>query len=123
MRCPPSRSGLGEPNRQAGMPDLPQEPGPFAWRTPRCEPTTMSAPKSSDKTPRDREDWGFEELQAQADDLRKKLNAFRKSLGRFFVQKQDLIDLMIVAAVAQEPLLLVGPPGTAKSDLVLKFKD
>ncbi len=30
---------------------------------------------------------------------------------------------MVVAAVAQEPLLLVGPPGTAKSDLVLKFKD
>jgi MoxR-like ATPase len=29
----------------------------------------------------------------------------------------------VVAAVAQEPLLLVGPPGTAKSDLVLKFKD
>src|SRR3954451_5012525 len=30
---------------------------------------------------------------------------------------------MVVAATAQEPLLLVGPPGTAKSDLVLKFKD
>src|SRR3954467_12554207 len=30
---------------------------------------------------------------------------------------------MLVAAVAQEPLLIVGPPGTAKSDLVLKFKD
>jgi MoxR-like ATPase len=30
---------------------------------------------------------------------------------------------MMVAAVAQEPLLLVGQPGTAKSDLVLKFKD
>jgi MoxR-like ATPase len=30
---------------------------------------------------------------------------------------------MTVSAVAQEPLLLVGPPGTAKSDLVLKFKD
>jgi MoxR-like ATPase len=44
-------------------------------------------------------------------------------LGRFFVAKQELIDLMVVAAVAQEPLLLVGPPGTAKSDLVLKFKD
>ena len=37
--------------------------------------------------------------------------------------KQPLIDLMCVAAVAQEPLLLVGPPGTAKSDLVIKFKD
>src|SRR5260370_29742905 len=30
--------------------------------------------------------------------------------------------LMVGAAVAQEPLLLVGPPGTAKSELVLKFK-
>src|SRR5215467_2282176 len=30
---------------------------------------------------------------------------------------------MCVAAVAQEPLLLVGPPGTAKSELVVKFKD
>jgi MoxR-like ATPase len=63
------------------------------------------------------------DLQAEAEDLRKKINRFRTSLGRFFVQKQDVIDLMVVAAVAQEPLLLVGPPGTAKSDLVLKFKD
>src|SRR5215212_1282474 len=69
------------------------------------------------------EDWAFEELQAEADELRTRLNRFRTSLGRFFVNKQDLIDLMLVAAVAQEPLLLVGPPGTAKSDLVLKFKD
>jgi MoxR-like ATPase len=70
-----------------------------------------------------REDWSLEELQDEAEELRTRLNRFRKSLGRFFVQKQDLIDLMLVAAVAQEPLLLVGPPGTAKSDLVLKFKD
>src|SRR5215475_9058290 len=69
------------------------------------------------------EDWPFEELQAEADALRQRLNHFRKSLARFFVQKQELIDLMVVAAVAQEPLLLIGPPGTAKSDLVLKFKD
>src|SRR4029079_3329830 len=62
-------------------------------------------------------------LQAEADDLRTRLNRFRTSLGRFFVHKQEVIDLMVVAAVAQEPLLLVGPPGTAKSDLVLKFKD
>ena len=55
--------------------------------------------------------------------MRGRLNRFRKSLGRFFVDKQELIDLMVVAAVAQEPLLLVGPPGTAKSDLVLNFKD
>jgi MoxR-like ATPase len=70
-----------------------------------------------------REEWNLEELQEQAETLRKRLSNFRKSLGRFFVHKQELIDLMLVAAVAQEPLLLVGPPGTAKSDLVLKFKD
>jgi MoxR-like ATPase len=69
------------------------------------------------------DDWTLPDLRAEAEELRKRLNRFRTSLGRFFVAKQDLIDLMLVAAVAQEPLLLVGPPGTAKSDLVLKFKD
>src|SRR5262245_1068764 len=70
-----------------------------------------------------REEWTLDDLQDEAEALRKRLTNFRKSLGRFFVHKQELIDLMLVAAVAQEPLLLVGPPGTAKSDLVLKFKD
>ncbi len=65
----------------------------------------------------------LENLQEQSQGLREKLNRFRLALGRHFVDKQKLIDLMLVAAVAQEPLLLVGPPGTAKSDLVLKFKD
>jgi MoxR-like ATPase len=65
----------------------------------------------------------LEQLQPEAEEIRARINRFRVSLGRFFVQKQPLIDLMCVAAVAQEPLLLVGPPGTAKSDLVLKFKD
>ena len=69
------------------------------------------------------EEMTFAELQAEAEELRTRINRFRTSLGRFFVDKQHLIDLMVVAAVAQEPLLLVGPPGTAKSDLVLKFKD
>ena len=69
------------------------------------------------------EDWSFEELREQADDIRKRINSFRTSLGRFFVEKQELIDLMTIAAIAQEPLLLVGKPGTAKSDLVLKFRD
>src|SRR5262245_45025830 len=69
------------------------------------------------------EEWTLEQLQEEADDLRKRINRFRTSLGRFFVAKQELIDLMTIAAIAQEPLLLVGPPGTAKSDLVLKFKD
>jgi MoxR-like ATPase len=69
------------------------------------------------------DDLSLADLQAEADAVRTRINRFRESLGRFFVNKQDIIDLMVVAAVAQEPLLLVGPPGTAKSDLVLKFKD
>jgi len=64
-----------------------------------------------------------DELAREASTLRDRINRFRVGLGRFFVAKQPLIDLMCVAAVAQEPLLLVGPPGTAKSDLVIKFKD
>ena len=69
------------------------------------------------------EEASLADLQTEAEELRKKINRFRTSLGRFFVQKQEVIDLMVVAAIAQEPLLLVGPPGTAKSDIVIKFKD
>ena len=68
-------------------------------------------------------EMSFEDLAQEAPALRERINTFRRALGRFFVGKQALIDLMTICAVAQEPLLLVGPPGTAKSDLVLKFKD
>src|SRR3954470_21942518 len=65
----------------------------------------------------------LQELQGEAEELRRRINRFRTPLGRFLVAKQELIDLMVIAAVAQEPLLLVGPPGTAKSDLVIKFRE
>src|SRR6204780_4039574 len=81
------------------------------------------APKTATASSIPAEDWTLEELQDEAEKLRGRINHFRQSLGRFFVNKQELIDLMAVAALAQEPLLLVGPPGTAKSDFVLKFKD
>ena len=65
----------------------------------------------------------FEQLQAESQVLRDRINRFRAALGRFFVDKQHLIDLMTISAVAQEPLLLVGPPGTAKTDLVVRFRE
>ena len=68
------------------------------------------------------EDMTYEDLARQGQDLRERINRFRVALGQYFVGKQPLIDLMTVCADAQEPLLLVGPPGTAKSDLVLKFR-
>lgn len=69
------------------------------------------------------EELSLNDLQAEAETIRKRINRFRESLGRFFVNKQDIIDLMCVAGIAQEPLLIIGPPGTAKSDIVVKFKD
>jgi MoxR-like ATPase len=83
--------------------------------------SALTTPDSSGAYAAERLSFG--QLRDEAEEVRQRINRFRTALGRFFVQKQELIDLMAVAAVAQEPLLLVGPPGTAKSDLVLKFKD
>ena len=64
------------------------------------------------------------DLQTTAGDiesLRSRINNMRVRLGEYFVDKQDIIDLMCVCMLAQEPLLIVGKPGTAKSDIVVKF--
>ena len=42
-------------------------------------------------------------------------------LKNYFVGKDELIEIIILCAIAQEHLLIVGPPGTAKSDLVKRF--
>ncbi|MEM6928142.1 MAG: AAA family ATPase [Myxococcota bacterium] len=65
----------------------------------------------------------FETLASEAQAIRERINRFRTSLAQYFVGKKEIVDLMTLCAVAQEPLLLVGPPGTAKSALVLKFRD
>jgi MoxR-like ATPase len=38
-----------------------------------------------------------------------------------FVGKDELIELIATAAVAQEHVLIIGPPGTAKSELIKRF--
>ncbi len=65
----------------------------------------------------------LEALGREIQEVRERLNRFRTGLGRFFVDRQPVIDLMTISAIAQEPLLLVGAPGTAKSELVTKFRD
>ncbi len=63
----------------------------------------------------------FDDVRPRVDELRQRLNRLRVGLSELFVEKEEVIDLMVIAALAQEPLLLVGRPGTAKSDLVIKF--
>jgi MoxR-like ATPase len=57
----------------------------------------------------------------QAEAARGRILGLRDVLAGHFIAKDRILDLMMIAAVSREPLLLVGPPGTAKSDLVVKF--
>jgi len=66
-------------------------------------------------------DFNFDQIRAEIEDLRQRINHLRRTLSGYFVGKEELIDVMTVCTAAQEPLLIVGPPGTAKSDLVVKF--
>ncbi len=66
-------------------------------------------------------EWKQEELKGQVEQVRDRINRARVALAGWFVEKQDIVDLMAISTVAQEPLLIVGKPGTAKSDLVVKW--
>lgn len=66
-------------------------------------------------------DFDFEDIEAEVEQLRSRVNSMRRDLHRYWVDKEHLIDLMTVCLLAQEPMLLVGKPGTAKSDIVVKF--
>jgi MoxR-like ATPase len=65
--------------------------------------------------------WTLEQLEPEIDEVRARLARHRREVASYFVGRQTEVDLMSVCAVAQEPLLFVGPPGTAKSDLVVKW--
>lgn len=48
-------------------------------------------------------------------------SVIRNQLRQSFVAKNEIIDLLVVCVVAGEHLLLLGPPGTAKSALIQRF--
>ncbi|MFF3329842.1 AAA family ATPase [Streptomyces sp. NPDC002888] len=58
-----------------------------------------------------------------ADDLRaiRTLRALGRSVQRHFTGRRQALDLLEIAVVAQEHVLLLGPPGTGKTDLVSRF--
>src|SRR4051812_1041956 len=50
-----------------------------------------------------------------------RLRQLEKDLKKIIPEKAEIIEMMIVCAIAHQPMLMIGPPGTAKSMLVLKF--
>lgn len=50
-----------------------------------------------------------------------RLKKLETRLNEIFVCKEKIIKMIIVCAIAQQPLLLIGPPGTAKSLLITRF--
>ena len=65
--------------------------------------------------------WTMKELEPEIDAIRARINQHRLTLREYFVNRAEEIDLAVISAASQEPMLLVGPPGTAKSDLIVKF--
>jgi MoxR-like ATPase len=53
--------------------------------------------------------------------LSSKLQEAARILDRAFLDKQEIIRLLIVSVLAGEHLILVGPPGTAKSAIIRLF--
>jgi len=49
------------------------------------------------------------------------LNTVAHRLKAEFVRNDDLIELMLTSAIAREPILILGPPGAARSSLITRF--
>ena len=53
--------------------------------------------------------------------LGERLQGVARVLGEHFLDKQEIIRLLMVSAIAGEHMVIVGPPGTAKSALIRMF--
>lgn len=53
--------------------------------------------------------------------LQSRFDAIRRDLEQKFLAKEEIIRLMLISAIAGEHMVLIGPPGTAKSALIRAF--
>ncbi|HJZ85520.1 MAG TPA: AAA family ATPase [Polyangia bacterium] len=56
-----------------------------------------------------------------AEPLAKRLQEVARTLEQHFLDKQEIIRLLLISAIAGEHTILVGPPGTAKSAIIRMF--
>jgi MoxR-like ATPase len=54
-------------------------------------------------------------------DLTRELKTIAKTLEEYFLGKQEVVRLLIISAIAGEHMVIVGPPGTAKSAMIRMF--
>jgi MoxR-like ATPase len=57
----------------------------------------------------------------QTHDVLRRLEVIRKDLADQFYLRAEAVDVLALGAVCHEHVLLLGPPGTAKTDLVTRF--
>lgn len=53
--------------------------------------------------------------------LKPRFDAIRRELDQKFLAKEEITRLMLIAAIAGEHMVLIGPPGTAKSAVIRSF--
>lgn len=53
----------------------------------------------------------------------RRLKSVARTLKDTFVGRDEAVDLLILATICHENLLLIGPPGTAKTDLIIRYTD
>ncbi|MBO3459573.1 AAA family ATPase [Aetokthonos hydrillicola Thurmond2011] len=56
-------------------------------------------------------------------DTIKRLNNVKRNLKSLFTGRDEAIDLLVLATVCQEHLLLIGVPGTAKTAIINRYTD
>src|SRR5688572_23649691 len=50
-----------------------------------------------------------------------KLHAAAQELSRHFLDKEEVIRLLMISVLAGEHMVIIGPPGTAKSAMIRMF--
>lgn len=65
----------------------------------------------------------LEDLDAELPALCDRVQRHIESLSQWFIDRREVIEVAMVCAILGEPLLLVGPPGTAKSQLCARFAE
>lgn len=87
----------------------------------------MTQDISKDRSLTDAEDrierLGLEELDRELSDLCERVRRHIDSLSQWFVAREEVIEIATLCAMLGEPLLLLGPPGTAKSQLCARFSE